>query len=94
MYLLKVLSSRKFSLLENHTLKSCNRVPDTPVSPENRKYFSKLPLHSMFNDKLKLNCHFPAVGRNSMTHHQELQKFSDLRQALSHKNNKLNLPTL
>jgi hypothetical protein len=45
--------------------------------------------YSLFSDKLERNNHFPARGRNCMTHRQALQNFSDTSQVSLHKNNKI-----
>jgi hypothetical protein len=48
-------------------------------------------LYSVFTDKPERTCHFPAPGRNCMTHRQALQDFPDTSQVSLHKN-KINLP--
>jgi hypothetical protein len=50
--------------------------------------------HSASTDKVKHNCHFPAPGRNCMTHRQALQDFPDTSQVSLHKNDKVNFPFL
>jgi hypothetical protein len=40
--------------------------------------------YTAFTDKVERNCHFPAPGRNCMTHSQALQDSPDTSQALLH----------
>jgi hypothetical protein len=59
--------------------RSNTRVPSTGI-------------YSAFTDKPEHNCHFPAPGRNCMTHSQVLQDFLDKSQVSLHKNSKINQP--
>jgi hypothetical protein len=46
-------------------------------------------LYSAFTDKVESNWHFPAPGRNCMTHRQGLQGFPDTSQVSLHTKNKI-----
>jgi hypothetical protein len=61
---------------------------------ENLNYFICPCTVCSFTDKPECNCHFPATGRNCMTHSQMKQDFPNMCQVLLHKNNKISLPTL
>jgi hypothetical protein len=43
----------------------------------------------VFTDKPERNYHFPAPGRNCISHHQALQDFPDTSQVSLHKNNEI-----
>jgi hypothetical protein len=70
----------------NINTKNCNRPAE--FAQQLCKIFT---VNTVSADEVECSCHFPASGRNLMTHCQVLKDFPDISQVSFHKNIKINL---